>query len=145
MRENPSLSDNFSRHALLGTGIAILIWSGLEDSDAVIVAILGTCAAGALTLMLLAGIAPLRRFQFRNLVLSSALAGLLTGALAPVLTAALMLFKDLLHGHIYPDYPPEMALAMLERLPHWALAGGLAGAAIGIMLNLRASHRASHS
>ena len=48
------------------------------------------------------------------------LTGSLIGALSALASALLMLFKDLRHGHIFPDYPPEMMLAMLER---FALSG----------------------
>jgi hypothetical protein len=44
-----------------------------------------------------------------------------------------MLFKTGWHGHGFPDYPPPMMLAMLERLPVWMLAGALIGLAIAMI------------
>ena len=74
---------------------------------------------------------------------SAVVAGAAFGALASLSTFALMLFKDLRHAHAFPDFPPHMLLGMLERLPVWALAGGLAGLGIGILLRL--SRIISHS
>ena len=128
---------NLSRHVLVFTGIAVLLWSGLEDNDAVAVSLLGALLATAASLMLL----DTQRFRATVRRLSQpkrmALAGAFIGALASVTTPLLMLFKDLRHAHIFPDYPPEMILATLERMPLWALAGGLAGIGISLLLKLR--------
>ena len=114
-----------ARHWLLGCGIVILLWSGVEDSDARAVALLGfALALGATALLWTRPLASLW---------SWAAAGAASGALASVFAAGLMLFKDLQHMHAFPDYPPGMLLAMLERLPHYALAGGLAGLGCGIL------------
>ena len=121
----------------------MLLWSGLEDNDALLVTLLGALLAAATAMMLLAS------QRFRPLIacgsrpIQGALAGALIGALAAVATPLLMLFKDLRHAHIYPDYPAGMMLAMLERMPAWALAGGLAGFGIGLLLKLGADWRHS--
>lgn len=128
---------NRSRHFLVVTGIAVLLWSGLEDNDAVVVTLLGSLLAAVASSMLL-DTQPFRAAFIRlSLPKRMALAGAFTGALASVTTALLMLFKDLRHAHVFPDYPPEMMLATLERMPFWALAGGLAGIGIGLLLKLR--------
>ena len=128
---------NLGRHLLVVTGIAVLLWSGLEDSDAIVVTILGALLATAAAAIILMS----RRFRAlflrQSLPKRLALAGALVGALASVTTPLLMLFKDLRHAHVFPDYPPEMMLATIERMPHWALAGGLAGFGIGALLKLR--------
>lgn len=128
---------NLAPHILVITGIAVLLWSGLEDHDAVVVTVLGTLLATAAAVQLLDS----RRFRVRarqrSLRQRLALAGALAGTLASITTPLLMLFKDLRHAHVFPDYPPEMMLATLERMPSWALAGGLAGFGIGILLKLR--------
>ncbi len=114
---------------LLFCGIAILLWSGVEDQDANAVALLGGLLALATTAMLMP------RALHR---LGSALrAGAFFGALTSLSVFALMLFKDLRHAHAFPDYPPHMLLGALERLPTWALAGGLAGLGCGLLLRLR--------
>lgn len=128
---------NRSRHLLVMTGIAVLLWSGLEDNDAIAVTLLGSLLATTATLMLLDSQsfgATLRRLSLPKRM---ALAGAFAGTLASVTTPLLMLFKDLRHAHVFPDYPPEMMLATLERMPFWALAGGLAGIGIGLLLTLR--------
>ncbi len=128
---------NRSRHLLVVTGIAVLLWSGLEDNDALAVSALGSLLATAASMTLLDS-QPFRAICRRlSLPKRMALSGASIGALASVTTALLMLFKDLRHAHIFPDYPPEMMLATLERMPIWALAGGLAGIGIGLLLQLR--------
>ena len=133
MKRSATVAAKLSRGALLLTGLAILLWSGLEDSDAAAVTALGALAAISLTLLLLARLSAGRRVRSTHI----ALAGTLAGALASLCVAALMLFKNLRHAHIFPDYPAEMLLAVLERLPLWAIAGGLAGLGIGLLLASR--------
>ena len=124
---------------MLLCGLGILIWSGFEDRDALAVTALGFFAAASFTLYLLSSSrghsASARGLSF------AVLSGALIGALTALATALLMLFKNLRHGHVFPDYPLEMMLATLERLPHWALAGGLAGLGIGILIRLREAKR----
>lgn len=132
---------SLGRHLLLITGIAVLLWSGLEDNDAVVVTSLGTLLATAGASRFLASRWFSARFGQRCLWQQLALAGALVGTLASVTTPLLMLFKDLRHAHVFPDYPPEMMLATLARMPFWALAGGLTGFGIGILLKLRQDRR----
>jgi len=121
-------------HIAVFTGCAIMLWSGIEDNDARAAAALGALSAASATLYL----AGRQGLAWRGLSLKeSTLSGLLLGALAALATTALMLFKNLRHAHIYPDYPAPMLLAMLERLPLWALAGALAGLGLGLLLRLR--------
>ena len=131
----------FSRHLMVVAGVAVLLWSGLEDNDAITVTTLGVLMATSLSTMLmtsrLAG-ATLRKI---GVIERSVIAGLLTGALSSLTTPLLMLFKDVRHAHVFPDYPPQMMLAMLDRLPYWTIAGGLIGIGIGILLKLLAQRR----
>lgn len=125
-----------ARHLFIMGGIAVLLWSGMEDNDARLVTLLGILLGAALSMMLVnsrGGSPGLRRMEAAK---RSAIFGALTGALASVTTPVLMLFKDLRHAHIFPDYPAGMMLATLERMPAWALAGGLAGIGIGLLLKL---------
>ena len=137
MNRHLNQKSNRSRHLLVVTGIAVLLWSGLEDNDALAVTLLGTLLATAASLTLLDW-QPLNATYSRlSLPKRMALTGAFIGALSSVTTPLLMLFKDLRHAHIFPDYPPEMMLAILERMPFWALAGGLAGIGISLLLMLR--------
>lgn len=137
MNRHLNQKSNPSRHLLVVTGIAVLLWSGLEDNDAVVVTLLGSLLATAASLMLLDSRPFGATFRRISLPKRMALAGAFAGALTSVATPLLMLFKDLRHAHVFPDYPLEMVLATLERMPLWALAGGLAGLGIGILRKLR--------
>lgn len=137
MTRSATGADQLRRGALLLTGLAILFWSGLEDSDTSAVTLLGALSSISLTLWLLSRLAARPALK----PLPVALAGALLGALAALCTAALMLFKNLRHAHIFPDYPAEMLLAVLERLPVWAIASGLAGLGIGLLLASRLDDR----
>ncbi len=130
-----------ARHLLLVSGIAVLLWSGMEDSDALLVTLLGALLATATGLMLLASPRFRPVMARESIPRQGAFAGALIGTLASVATPLLMLFKDLRHAHIYPDYPAGMMLATLERMPAWALAGGLAGFGIGLLLKLADDRR----
>lgn len=120
------------RFLLIICGAGILLWSGWEDYDASGAAMLGAMTAGALTMLLLSS----RPGHSAITSSRAALAGALTGALASLIAAALMIFKDLRHAHPWPDFPPGMILGMLERLPPWALAGALAGLGLSLLLRM---------
>ena len=137
MKHSVESGSRLWRGVLVLAGIAILIWSGLEDNDATFAAALGLLTATAASMILLNS-----RLAGKEVnVIFAAMVGLLIGGFSSVATAVLMLFKDLRHGHVFPDFPPEMIIAVLERLPHWAFAGGLAGIGIGLLLSLRAERR----
>ena len=124
-------SEKLARGALLLIGVATLLWSGLEDSDSRAVTILGTLASLLIASRLVTRLAAGRLLNSIDITLAGALAG----GLASLCTVALMLFKNLRHAHIFPDYPADMLLAILERLPLWTVAGGLAGLGIGLLLS----------
>lgn len=108
------------RFLYLAYGLLVLIWLSLEDHSIFIVTILG--GLGALLLGFARyqqGRIKLRTFKrWQRILFASSLA-----SLALLLTVMLMFFKNAWHGHLYPDYPPLLLLAMLQRLPLWALAG----------------------
>lgn len=127
---------------LVALAIIIFVWSGLEDHDVIGVTILGAGLASTLFGWKLAS-----RFKSstRPWLTIAAISGALIGALACLMTVALMVFKDLRHGHLFPDYPPKLILAMLERLPIWAIAGGLIGISIGLLLSVFSSRKQNKS
>lgn len=123
------LSTALWRSVLIVAGVAVLLWSGIEDIDATGAAFLGLTVAISATMLLLLS----RPSANGSVTLIATIAGALTGAAALVITAALMLFKNLRHMHPFPDFPAAMIAGMLERMPHWMLAGVLAGFGIGLL------------
>ncbi|MCA9914125.1 MAG: hypothetical protein KC496_12285 [Anaerolineae bacterium] len=117
---------------LIGGGGMVLFWMSLEDHSANNAAIIGITSSFLLGLQSL-----LRRYGGQSLAvrwlpLTGLLVGGVLGAASALSTALLMFFKTAWHAHPYPDFPPQMILAMLERLPVWGIAGGLAG--LGLVL-----------
>ncbi len=113
-------------------GALLLLWSSLEDNSVVPVVLLGSGLA-----LLIVTLTTIRRFGGRTFapqatLLGAALLGALTGLLAALASAALMLVKDGLHSDLYPDYPFGLIVDTLARAPLWALAGIFAG--IGVLL-----------
>ena len=123
-----------TRLAMTAAGILILLWSGIEDRDVLTVTALGC------SLSLTASLFYARAHFTRRTLWHSALTGAAAGALSNIATVLLMLFKNLHHAHVFPDYPPALMLAMLERLPLWTLAGSLAGLGLCLLLKALAQH-----
>lgn len=123
---------------LIVLGIALFFWLGKEDNDVLAVTALGlTLAATAVWRLIFlhrrVDVTAVGTFALQRGVL----AGTCFGALSSFFAALLMLLKDVRHGHVFPDYPPELIIATLERLPPWSLAGGLIG--LGLSLLFRVS------
>lgn len=118
-------ADRLTRRLLIIAGLVVLVWSGFEDNGVIGVAILGWLLAilGAIVLITsrFAGFAMTRS----TLIKLSPLIGAIVGAMSTLVVVALMLFKDARHAHIFPDYPPQMMLDMLTRLPSWTISGAL--------------------
>jgi len=115
------------RLAALASGGIIFLWMSLEDTNVLPVTLLG----GGLALILLAlwvtGRFGGRTFEGRSAVMAAALVGAAWGLAAALVVALLMLIKNGLHGHLFPDYPFGMIAEILARAPLWALAGIFAG------------------
>lgn len=115
-----------SRWIPLAFGAALFVWLRLEDNAVWTAALFGVGVA-ALGVRALLAQRPIIRVGV------AALAGGLIGGGGAVGAAALMLLKNGLHGHLFPDYPFGVIEAMLARAPAWALAGLLAGAGWGMI------------
>ncbi|HLV36766.1 MAG TPA: hypothetical protein VKY59_16705 [Spirillospora sp.] len=129
------------RWLMLAYGVAVFIWLSVEDVSTWPVAVFGWSLAlltGILiTLDKLGG----RKLAARRAPVLLGVAGLAVGLGSSVAVTVLMFFKNARHGHLFPDYPPGMMLAMLERAPAWAAAGGLIGLGLGLgWLALRGEH-----
>ncbi len=121
------------RLLMLAYGALLLFWMSLEDQATLPVVLLGS----GLALLLVIGVVlshlggtTLTVYQWLLLLPT---AGAIAGALTALMTVWLMFFKTAWHAHPFPDYPPQMMLSMLQRVPAWTLAGLLVGVA-GVLL-----------
>jgi hypothetical protein len=113
-------------------GLAAFLWLRLEDNSvlpAVLVGLGGALVTGGFWVARRAGG---KAFPLPYALIGAALFGALIGLATAPATAAAMLVKNGLHGHLSPDYPFGLIAAILARAPAWALAGALAG--LGVML-----------
>ncbi|MCY4021092.1 MAG: hypothetical protein OXG39_16905 [Chloroflexi bacterium] len=122
---------------LILLGIALFLWLGKEDNDVLAVTALGLMLAGTAVWRLIflqrrIDVTAIGKFALQRGIL----AGTCFGALSSFFAALLMLLKDVRHGHIFPDYPPELIIATLERLPAWSLAGGLIGLGLSLLFRV---------
>lgn len=125
-----------ARFLLIGYGLILLVWLSLEDSSTVSVAVLGTGTSLIFTNVWIANRFGEKDLSLKIWFIGLVLAGIIMGALSALSTAILMFFKSSWHGHIFPDYPPQMIADMLLRTPIWALSGALLGLSCAIFLFL---------
>jgi hypothetical protein len=110
-------------------GVAILSWLSVEDSTTLPVTILGT-GASVLGIWLWL----MTHYHGKGMGLWSwAVLGACMGMGAIVCATGLMFFKTAWHSHLYPDFPTPMLLAMLARVPTWAIAGAMLGVAVWLL------------
>lgn len=120
----------------LATGIMVFLWLGIEDNSiapAVVMALGLALIAAFLWLMSRFGG---RTVPERYVFIGAPLLGLLIGLSTSAVSAVLMLLKNGMHGHAFPDYPFGVFADILRTAPVWALAGALAG--LGLALVWRA-------
>lgn len=108
-------------------------WMSVEDTSVLTVVILGSGVAGLLGIWWVKRHYAGQRIFGRWVLILTTLSGAIIGSGSIVITTALMFFKTAWHAHLFPDYPIEMMLAMLTRLPVWGVAGALMGLAAGIL------------
>lgn len=114
-------------------GIALLLWLSREENSVRSVTLYGlTVSALGLALWLSDRFAGWR-IPGKLLPVFAALTGALLGLSTGLVTAGLMLFKSALHNHVFPDYPPTLMGAILERIPTWTMAGAFAGLALALL------------
>ena len=122
-----------ARWAALLCGIIIFLWLGPEDNHVWPVVLLSTFASA-----LMVSFWMMRRYGGQTLtgtevVRLSIIGGALTGLSTSPVSALLMLLKNARHAHFTPDFLPQQMLAILERAPVWAVAGGFAGAGLAVL------------
>jgi hypothetical protein len=114
-------------------GLIGFLWLGQEDNHILPVALLGG-GASSLTLVLWA----INRYGGQTL--KHGLPFILTGAGAVVglggvaFTVGLMIFKNVRHAHLTPDYPNALLGAMINLAPAWMLAGACFGLGLGLII-----------
>jgi hypothetical protein len=128
----PAYNSRRARLLTLGYGISVFLWLRIEDNS-----LLPAVVAG-LGLSLLAAFLWLtnnlggKGLRLRYVLPGAALLGALCGLGAATATTGMMLLKNGMHGHVFPDFPFGVIVEILQRAPMWALAGGLAG--LGLVL-----------
>ena len=133
-----------NRLLIIALGIIILIWSGLEDNQVWGVVLLGWTLA-------IVSVAHFMMSRFANqsvdtiaFIKLSPLVGGSIGIIASLITALLMIFKVIRHSHVFPDYPPQLILAIIGRLPIWALCGGCVVLGLALLFHLFTSIKRHH-
>jgi hypothetical protein len=121
----------WSRWLALAYGGTLLAWLSTEDVTVWPVTLLGCCAAILIAILSVLGKLGSRQLTVREMLLLAFLSGVAIGTASSVIVAVLMFFKNAWHAHVFPDYPPEMMLAVLARAPTWAAAGGVMGLGLG--------------
>jgi len=126
-----------TRLLIILAGITVLLWSGVEDNNVIGVTVLGT-------LLTILGVSVFIMSRFGGLELTqssvlklSPIVGGLIGAGSAISIVLLMLFKNVRHAHVFPDYPPQMMLDTLTRLPLWTISGGLIALGLALLWSLR--------
>lgn len=124
------------RLTALALGGLLLVWLPVEDSRPLEALLFGAALAGLVAVRILAAF-PARPHTPTRSLLQDSLGGALAGLAAAPLAAFLMVFKSGLHAHPVPDFTPGQLLAVLKLAPIFALAGGLLGTGLGIVLSAR--------
>jgi hypothetical protein len=123
----------WSRLLALGYGIALFLWLSVEDVATWPAVLFGTGLSSLIIVLLTLDKIGGRWLAARYVPVIGFLLGAGAGLGTSIATAVLMFFKNARHAHIFPDYPPGMMLAILERAPLWGIAGSLAGLSLGLM------------
>jgi hypothetical protein len=119
-------------YAVVFGGVILLVWLSSESTYMPLTALLGVGTALGLAMLAL-----MVRFGGRVLAPRIWLPGVIIlgaviGVFAIFTTTLLMLFKNVQHSHLYPDFPGEVFVELWRRTPAWGLAGALLGAAWGL-------------
>ncbi len=129
-------TDYKTRLIALSLGITIFLWLSLEDNNVIGVTLLGWISSfSIISFGLMSRYAGLT-LSSKRLLFAGFGYGAMIGAGANLSTAFLMLFKDVRHAHVFPDYPPQMILAMLERLPIWTISMACIVLSLSLMYHL---------
>jgi hypothetical protein len=116
------------RYAAILVGILFLVWLPLEDTHEgwVISLSAAFCAWWAARYL------SMPNHSVYPLWLRYTAAGFIAGISITPLALLLMVFKNGVHGHEFPDFSPQQMAWVVEYTPVWASAGILIGLGAGI-------------
>jgi len=129
--------NHITRLLIIITGVIVLLWSGFEDNQVIGVTVLGWILSLFSTAVFIMSRYGGQTIAQQTILKLSPIVGAVIGGWASILVVLLMLFKDVRHAHAFPDYPPQMMLDTLTRLPFWAVSGGLITFALTLLWTLR--------
>ena len=120
-----------ARAAVAGLALVSFLWLTSESTDRTALLLL---AAGLVTIT---GIRRATRHALSaphgpRRVAAAGVAGFALAGLVPVVAATLMLVKVTLHSHGQSDFMSADLIAVVARIPAWAVGGALLGAAVGL-------------
>jgi hypothetical protein len=106
-------------------GALTLLWLPVEGSNPIGAQLLAgfLCLLAGLNVFYRPGSRQIGRFRMTA-------GGLLAGLGTPPLAALILVFKNGLHSHSSPDFPPTILFAVLVQTPIWGLAGALIAAGL---------------
>lgn len=127
----PAFADQH-RYLAIFYGVILLVWLTTESAHVLLTTLLGLGLA--LLIVVLSALYRLGGHSYRTRfwLPAFAIGGTLTGLLTAFTTFMLMLFKNVQHAHLYPDFPNSVMFGIVSRAPMWALAGGLIGTALAL-------------
>jgi hypothetical protein len=115
-----------ARLAVFCAAAMTFVWLSIEDNSALPVAVLGALLALTSGYVFVTGRYGGMSLSGGEALRAALLAGAGWGLGAALATASMMLLKNGVHAHLFPDYPFGMIVDVLRRAPLWALAGALA-------------------
>lgn len=123
----PAPNPRLIRLTALISGAALFMWLSVEDNT------IAPAVIAGLVLSLVTAYAWInnnlggKTLSLRSVISGAALLGAVIGLGTAAAASGLMLLKNGMHSHVFPDYPFGVIVEILQRAPLWALAGGLAG------------------
>lgn len=127
----PAFGDQH-RYLAIFYGVVLLVWLTTESAHVLLTSLLGLGLA--LIIVIFSAFYRLggRSYTARFWIPAYIVGGGLTGLLTTFTTFMLMLFKNVQHSHLYPDFPTSVMYGIVSRGPIWGLAGLLIGAALAL-------------
>jgi hypothetical protein len=129
----PAFRRRIMRACLLATGALVFLWLRIEEASALL-AMLGGWGV-TLAVVIWYGWKALseRSLTVRQWMPIAALTGAVTGLAAAIVSVLLMLLKNGLHAHLFPDFPFEMMRAVLGFIPWWMMGACLVAVGMGAL------------